>query len=83
MKSMYFREYVCKFSRKSHYFCILGVSHLNLNAIETTVSYVWATMCESNVYILKCFPGQIRSPFQTPAPIVKDTGQFRPSTYIE
>ena len=28
MKSMYFREYVCRFSRKSHYFCILGVSHL-------------------------------------------------------
>ena len=26
---MYFREYVCRFSRKSHYFCILGVSHLN------------------------------------------------------
>ena len=24
----------------------------NLNAIETTVSYVWATMSESNVYIL-------------------------------
>ena len=31
-KSMYFREYVCRFSRKSHYFCILGVSHLN---------YIW------------------------------------------
>ena len=29
MKSMYFREYVCRFSRKLHYFCILGVSHLN------------------------------------------------------
>ena len=29
MKSMHFREYVCRFSRKSHYFCILGVSHLN------------------------------------------------------
>ena len=28
MKSMYFREYVCRFSRKLHYFCILGVSHL-------------------------------------------------------
>ena len=28
MKSMYFREYVCRFSRKSHYFCILGMSHL-------------------------------------------------------
>ena len=28
MKSMYFREYVCRFSRKFHYFCILGVSHL-------------------------------------------------------
>ena len=26
---MYFREYVCRFSRKLHYFCILGVSHLN------------------------------------------------------
>ena len=25
---MYFREYVCRFSRKLHYFCILGVSHL-------------------------------------------------------
>ena len=31
---MYFREYVCRFSRKLHYFCILGVSHLK---IETTV----------------------------------------------
>ena len=30
MKSMYFREYVCRFSRKLHYFCILGVSHLNV-----------------------------------------------------
>ena len=30
MKSMYFLEYVCRFSRKSHYFRILGVSHLNL-----------------------------------------------------
>ena len=29
MKSMYFREYVCRFSRKLHYFCILRVSHLN------------------------------------------------------
>ena len=29
VKSMYFREYVCRFSRKLHYFCILGVSHLN------------------------------------------------------
>ena len=29
MKSMYFMEYVCRFSRKLHYFCILGVSHLN------------------------------------------------------
>ena len=29
MESMYFREYVCRFSRKLHYFCILGVSHLN------------------------------------------------------
>ena len=28
MKSIYFREYICRFSRKSHYFCILGVSHL-------------------------------------------------------
>ena len=34
MKSMYFREYVCRFSRKSHYFCILGVSHLNYNFTE-------------------------------------------------
>ena len=29
MKSMYFREYACTFSRKLHYFCNLGVSHLN------------------------------------------------------
>ena len=29
MTSMYFREYFCRFSRKSHYFYILGVSHLN------------------------------------------------------
>ena len=29
-KSMYFREYVCRFSRKLHYFCILGVSHLKV-----------------------------------------------------
>ena len=38
MKSMYFREYVWRFSRKSHYFCILGVSHLkeqNLCATRT------------------------------------------------
>ena len=30
MKSMYFREYVCRFSRKLHYFCILCVSHLKV-----------------------------------------------------
>ena len=29
MKSRYFREYFCSFSRKSYYFYILGVSHLN------------------------------------------------------
>ena len=29
---MYFREYVCRFSRKLHYFCILGVSHLKLRS---------------------------------------------------
>ena len=27
---MYFREYVCRFSRKLHYFYILGVSHLKI-----------------------------------------------------
>ena len=35
MKSMYFREYVCRFSRKSHYFCILGVSHLNKQILHS------------------------------------------------
>ena len=29
LKSRYFRDYFCSFSSKSHYFYILGVSHLN------------------------------------------------------
>ena len=32
---MYFREYVCRFSRKSYYFCILGVSHLKWTPMNT------------------------------------------------
>ena len=40
MKSMYFREYVCRFSRKLHYFCILGVSHLNSLALARCGSNV-------------------------------------------
>ena len=47
MKSMYFREHVCRFSRKSHYLCILGVSHLKQDgqlsqrsvAINATTSF--------------------------------------------
>ena len=30
VKPMYFRKYFSRFSRKSHYFCILDVSHLKL-----------------------------------------------------
>ena len=36
MKSMYFREYVCRFSRKLHYFCILGVSHFKACEVTPT-----------------------------------------------
>ena len=55
-KYMYFREYVCRFSRKLHYFYILGVSHLNSlcpgisdfkllnfkrNSIQTNITLGW------------------------------------------
>ena len=42
MKSMYFREYVRRFSRKLQYFCILGVSHLKSHLLELVrLSKVW------------------------------------------
>ena len=40
MKSMYFREYVCRFSRKSHYFCILGVSHLKSRDVNGSCTWM-------------------------------------------
>ena len=41
MKSRYFREYFCSFSRKSHYFYILNVSHLNWSSDSHSVDSLW------------------------------------------
>ena len=60
MKSMYFREYVCGFSRQSHYFCILGVSHLKSNSAslpcsqKLCVSFHCHEWIQIRVIIRKC-----------------------------
>ena len=48
MKSMYFREYVCRFSRKLHYFCILCVSHL-----KQIYVYIYVYICIIYHYALR------------------------------
>ena len=43
---MYFREYLCRFSRKSHYFYILGVSHLKIKPCEISFTHKSILICK-------------------------------------
>ena len=62
LKSMYFREYVCRFSRKLHYFCILGVSHLKMCQCVSSLPLFFVFMkfmqqeiCSLNkIYVVMC-----------------------------
>ena len=45
---MYFKEYLCRFSRNWHHFCFLVVKHLKLASLKTSIFFearIYSRMC--------------------------------------